>query len=127
MREVQRHRALIRFALIYLAVTIGVVAAWILIAPKGFYDTFPGGGTQVNGRLAAVRADLQDRPGAGVAGRGLVQRQALLRRHEAPGRLGRPGELGIHPAAPSPVVWRQRARMPRCGRRTSRPGAGPGG
>jgi hypothetical protein len=45
LREVQRHRALIRFALIYLAVTIGVVAAWILIAPKGFYDTFPGGGT----------------------------------------------------------------------------------
>ena len=22
-----------------------MVAAWILIAPKGFYDTFPGGGT----------------------------------------------------------------------------------
>jgi hypothetical protein len=43
--EIERHRGWIRFALIYLAVTIGVVAAWILIAPKGFYDTFPGGGT----------------------------------------------------------------------------------
>src|SRR4051794_14719293 len=37
LSEVRRHRALIRVALIYLAVTIGFVAAWILIAPKGFY------------------------------------------------------------------------------------------
>ncbi len=43
--EIERHRGLIRAALIYLAVTIGFVAAWILIAPKGFYDTFPGGGS----------------------------------------------------------------------------------
>jgi hypothetical protein len=42
---IERHRGLIRFALIYLTVTIGFVAAWILTAPKGFYDTFPGGGT----------------------------------------------------------------------------------
>jgi hypothetical protein len=43
--RIERHRGWIRFALIYLTVTIGFVAAWILIAPKGFYDTFPGGGT----------------------------------------------------------------------------------
>jgi hypothetical protein len=43
--QIERHRGWIRFALIYLTVTIGFVAAWILIAPKGFYDTFPGGGT----------------------------------------------------------------------------------
>jgi hypothetical protein len=43
--QIERHRAWIRFALIYLTVTIGFVAAWILIAPRGFYDTFPGGGT----------------------------------------------------------------------------------
>jgi hypothetical protein len=43
--QIERHRGWIRFALIYLTVTIGLVAAWILIAPKGFYDTFPGGGT----------------------------------------------------------------------------------
>ena len=43
--EIERHRGWIRVALIYLAVTVGVVAAWILIAPKGFYDSFPGGGT----------------------------------------------------------------------------------
>jgi hypothetical protein len=45
LSEITRHRGLIRFALIYLAVTIGFVAAWILIAPRGFYNTFPGGGT----------------------------------------------------------------------------------
>src|SRR3954449_11834720 len=43
--EITRHRGWIRFGLIYLAITIGVVAAWILLAPKGFYDTFPDGGT----------------------------------------------------------------------------------
>jgi hypothetical protein len=42
---IERHRGAIRFALIYLAVTIGVVAVWILIAPKNFYDEFPGGGS----------------------------------------------------------------------------------
>jgi hypothetical protein len=31
---IERHRGVIRFGLIYLAVTIGVVAAWILITPK---------------------------------------------------------------------------------------------
>jgi len=45
LSEIRRHRTLIRIALLYLTVTIGWVAAWILIAPKGFYDTFPGGGT----------------------------------------------------------------------------------
>jgi hypothetical protein len=42
---IERHRGWIRLALVYLTVTIGVVGAWILIAPKEFYDTFPGGGT----------------------------------------------------------------------------------
>ena len=43
--EIEQHRGLIRVALIYLVVTIGWLAVWILAAPKGFYDTFPGGGT----------------------------------------------------------------------------------
>ncbi len=42
--ELRRHRSWIRAGLIYLAITIGWVSVWILIAPKGFYDTFPGGG-----------------------------------------------------------------------------------
>jgi hypothetical protein len=42
MKEIKRHRGLIRLALIYMAVAVGLVAAWILIAPKHFYDEFPG-------------------------------------------------------------------------------------
>ena len=41
--KIERHADVIRFALIYLAVTMGVIAAWILIAPRGFYDDFPVG------------------------------------------------------------------------------------
>jgi hypothetical protein len=41
--EVERHRTPIRIALIYLTVTIGFLAIWILVAPRGFYDNFPGG------------------------------------------------------------------------------------
>ena len=41
--EIERHRGLIRFALGYLTVTTGALAAWILIAPRGFYDNFPTG------------------------------------------------------------------------------------
>lgn len=40
--QIERHRGVIRLALVYLAVAIGLVAAWILIAPKHFYDEFPG-------------------------------------------------------------------------------------
>lgn len=42
MDEIRRHRGLIRFALVYMAVAVGLVAVWILIAPKHFYDEFPG-------------------------------------------------------------------------------------
>jgi hypothetical protein len=43
--DVERHSGLIRAVLIYLAVTIGLLAAWILIAPKSFYDNFPTSAT----------------------------------------------------------------------------------
>jgi hypothetical protein len=43
MDRIERHSTLIRVALIYLALQIGVVAAWILIDPRGFYDDFPTG------------------------------------------------------------------------------------
>ncbi|CAN5465830.1 hypothetical protein BH20ACT15_BH20ACT15_09080 [soil metagenome] len=41
--ELQRHRAPIRFVLIFVALSMGLVAAYILIAPRGFYDDFPAG------------------------------------------------------------------------------------
>jgi hypothetical protein len=65
--EIQRHRGLIRFALIYLAVTIGLVAAWILIAPRGFYNDFPGGSTHWVSALPPYNEHLErDFGGAGL-------------------------------------------------------------
>jgi len=43
MHQIQRYRTAVRALLIYEAVTIGIVSAWILIAPRGFYDDFPLG------------------------------------------------------------------------------------
>jgi hypothetical protein len=66
----ERHRGLIRFALIYLAITIGVVAAWILIAPHNFYDEFPGGSTHWVSALPPYNEHLERDFGA--AGLGLT-------------------------------------------------------
>jgi hypothetical protein len=68
--QVQRHRGWIRFALIYLAVTAGWVAVWILIAPKGFYDSFPGAGTHWVSALPPYNEHLERDFGA--AGLGLA-------------------------------------------------------
>jgi hypothetical protein len=75
LREIERHRALVRFALVYLAVTIGFVAVWILIAPKGFYDTFPGGGTHWVSALPPYNEHLERDFGA--TGLGLAVLAAL--------------------------------------------------
>lgn len=66
--EVARHRGLIRAALIYLAVTIGGLAAWILIAPKGFYDSFPGGSTHWVSALPPYNEHLERYFGAAALG-----------------------------------------------------------
>jgi hypothetical protein len=63
-----RHRGWIRFGLIYLAVTIGVVAVWILIAPKGFYDNFPGGSSHWVSSLPPYNEHLERDFGAGGLG-----------------------------------------------------------
>ena len=36
-------RAMVRIGLWYLALSSAYVAVWILVAPKGFYDSFPTG------------------------------------------------------------------------------------
>lgn len=41
--RIERHVGVIRVALAYLALQVGVVAAYILIAPRAFYDDFPTG------------------------------------------------------------------------------------
>jgi hypothetical protein len=66
--ELERHRGLIRLALIYLAVTIGWLAVWILAAPKGFYDTFPGGGTHWVSALPPYNEHLERDFGAAALG-----------------------------------------------------------
>ena len=68
--EVQRHRGLIRFALIFLALTAGSVAVWILVAPKGFYDNFPGGSSHWVSALPPYNEHLERDFGA--AGLGLA-------------------------------------------------------
>jgi hypothetical protein len=75
LTEIQRHRALIRISLVYLTVTIGLVAAWILIAPRGFYDTFPGGGTHWVSALPPYNEHLERDFGA--TGLGLAVLAAL--------------------------------------------------
>lgn len=44
--KIERHATLIRVGLGYLALQMGVVAAWILIAPQNFYDEFPTGASE---------------------------------------------------------------------------------
>lgn len=41
--RIERHARIIRFAFAYLALQIGFVAAYILVAPRSFYDDFPTG------------------------------------------------------------------------------------
>lgn len=40
---IERYRTPVRALLIYESLTIGIVSAWILVAPRGFYDDFPIG------------------------------------------------------------------------------------
>jgi hypothetical protein len=72
---IRRHRALVRVALIYLTVSIGAVAVWILIAPRGFYDSFPGGGSHWVSALPPYNEHLERDFGA--AGLGLAVLAAL--------------------------------------------------
>src|SRR5436190_942372 len=76
--EVQRHRGLIRAALVYLAVTTGWLAIWILIAPKGFYDSFPGGSTHWVSALPPYNEHLERDFGAGALGLTVLASLAAL-------------------------------------------------
>ncbi len=68
----------IRFALIYLAVTIGFVAVWILVAPKGFYDNFPGGSTHWVSALPPYNEHLERDFGAAELGLAVLAALAAL-------------------------------------------------
>src|SRR3954462_1206188 len=100
--ELSRHRGWIRFGLIYLAVTIGVVSAWILIAPKGFYDTFPGGGSHWVSALPPYNEHLERDFGA--AGLGLAV-LAVLAAVWMERRLGQAAAIGLLVAAIPPLAY----------------------
>jgi hypothetical protein len=76
--EIQRHRAPIRIALIYLAVTIGFVAVWILLAPRGFYDSFPGGSAHWVSALPPYNEHLERDFGAASLGLAVLTALAAL-------------------------------------------------
>ena len=76
--EIERHRGLVRFALIYLVVTIGGVAAWILIAPKGFYEDFPGGSAHWVSALPPYNEHLERDFGAAALGLAVLAGLAAL-------------------------------------------------
>jgi hypothetical protein len=59
----------IRFGLWYLCLTSAYVAVWILVAPKGFYDTFPTGSAHWVNALPPYNEHLERDFGA--AGLGL--------------------------------------------------------
>ena len=76
--QIERHRGAIRVALIYLAVTLGWLAVWILIAPKGFYDNFPGGTTHWVSALPPYNEHLERDFGAAALGLALLASLAAL-------------------------------------------------
>jgi hypothetical protein len=76
--QVQRHRGWIRFGLIYLALTIGWVAVWILVAPKGFYDNFPGGSTHWVSALPPYNEHLERDFGATSLGLAVLAALAAM-------------------------------------------------
>src|SRR5262245_52125583 len=66
--RVERHRGLIRFALLYMAVAIGWLAVWIMFAPKGFYNGFPGAGVHWVSALPPYNEHLERDFGAFALG-----------------------------------------------------------
>jgi hypothetical protein len=70
--EIQRHRTPIRIALVYLTITIGFVAIWILLAPRGFYDNFPDGSSHWVSALPPYNEHLERDFGAASLGLALL-------------------------------------------------------
>jgi hypothetical protein len=78
LSEIRRHRTPIRIALVYLAATIGLLAVWILLAPKGFYDDFPGGSAHWVSALPPYNEHLERDFGAAALGLAVLAGLAAL-------------------------------------------------
>jgi len=70
--EIQRHRTPIRIALLYLTITTAVLAVWILVAPRSFYDDFPGGPAHWVSALPPYNEHLERDFGAASLGLALL-------------------------------------------------------
>lgn len=75
MMDFERRPLPIRLGLAYLAVAGAYVAVWILLAPKGFYDTFPTGPAELVSALPPYNEHLARDFGA--TGLGLAALAAL--------------------------------------------------
>jgi hypothetical protein len=75
MDSFERRRLPIRIGLWYLAISTAYVAVWILLAPKGFYDSFPAGPGRWVSALPPYNEHLERDFGA--AGLGLAVLAAL--------------------------------------------------
>jgi hypothetical protein len=68
----------IRFGLLYLCLTTAYVAVWILIAPKGFYDSFPTGPGEWVSALPPYNEHLERDFGAARLGLALLAGMAAV-------------------------------------------------
>lgn len=75
MDSFERRRVPVRIGLLYLAITSAYVALWILLAPRGFYDSFPTGPAEWVSGLPPYNEHLERDYGA--AGLGLAVLAAL--------------------------------------------------
>jgi hypothetical protein len=75
--KLERHTTVIRVALIYLALALGLVGAYILITPRTFYDDFPGFAQWVSA-LPPFNEHLIRDFGAAALGLGLLAGLAAL-------------------------------------------------
>jgi hypothetical protein len=63
-----RRSTIVRAGLLYLAITTGYLAIWILLAPKGFYNSFPSGPANWVSKLPPFNEHLERDFGAASLG-----------------------------------------------------------
>jgi hypothetical protein len=74
-----RRSTIVRAGLLYLAITTGYLAIWILLAPKGFYNSFPSGPANWVSKLPPFNEHLERDFGAASLGLAVLAAIAALR------------------------------------------------
>jgi hypothetical protein len=78
MNGFERRRRLIRVGLWYMAISTGLVSAWILLAPRNFYDEFPTGPAEWVSALPPYNEHLIRDYGAAGLGLGVLAALAAV-------------------------------------------------